>query len=112
MSWAPGAIGVLCKGVWSRSLRTVNSVDVPVALAPAASLSRDLLHGLRNHGAVRARQAPRDPPGREQVYLVDGSELAAADPYLMRAQQVVGGQDGNVMGEQVLQSPQQLGEVP
>jgi len=48
-------------------------------------LGLQLLHGLRYCGAVHARQAPRDPPGRERVFMVDGSEFAAADPDLMRA---------------------------
>ena len=46
----------------------------------------ELLHDLRHRGSVRARQAPRDPPGREQVLMADGSQLAAAQPDLVRAQ--------------------------
>ena len=47
-------------------------------------LGLQLLHGLRWCGAVHARQAPRDPPGHERIFMVDGSESAAADPDLMR----------------------------
>jgi hypothetical protein len=67
----------------SRSLRISTQVDGSSRpRAHAASVPRGLLlglqlfHDLRYCGAVRARQAPRDPPGRERVFMVDGSEFA------------------------------------
>ena len=67
----------------SRSLRISTQVDgFSRPRAHAASVPLGLLLGLqlfdhlRHCGAVRARQAPRDSPGRERVFMVDGSEFA------------------------------------
>jgi len=47
---------------------------------------------------------PRDSPGSERILMVDGSQLATTHPDLMRAQQLVSGQDRYVVGEQSIPS--------
>src|ERR1017187_7585472 len=51
-------------------------------------------------------------PGCEWVLVVDCSQFTAAHPDFTGAQQVIGGEDGNVVGEQVFHRVQELAQVP
>src|ERR1039458_4392354 len=51
-------------------------------------------------------------PGCEWVLVVDCSQFATAHPCFTGAQQVIGGEDGNLVGEQVFHRLQELAQVP